>query len=137
MGVRTRHLDMLSTWRQAAATRATRDEAMGVVERWNTAIAAGYDVWWSPAIRAALVAGMPYADVFCPGCRTSRSIDLRTIDRHPLASIGSLVLGLQCSWYRLLGILSKARRQQQQVDPRPRTVHLSPLDAAVRPSRAR
>jgi hypothetical protein len=52
------------------------------------------------AFRAALVAGVPYADVFCPGCRTSRSIDLRTIDRHPLASVGSLVLGLRCSWCR-------------------------------------
>jgi hypothetical protein len=68
-----------------------------VTERWNTAIAAGHDVWWSPT-RAALVAGVPYADVFCPGCRTSRSIDLRTIDRHPFASVGSLALGLRCSW---------------------------------------
>src|SRR5262249_13367623 len=33
-----------------------------------------------------------------PGCRTSRAIDIRTIDRHPLASVGSLVLGLRCSW---------------------------------------
>ena len=49
---------------------------------------------------AALVAGTPFADVFCPGCRTSRSIDLRAIDRHPLASVGSLVLGLRCSWCR-------------------------------------
>jgi hypothetical protein len=29
---------------------------------------------------------------------TSRAIDIRTIDRHPLASVGSLVLGLRCSW---------------------------------------
>jgi hypothetical protein len=71
---------------------------------WSSAgtqrFAAGHHVWWSPTIRAALVAGMPFADVFCPGCRTSRSIDLRTIDRHPLASVGSLVLGLRCSWCR-------------------------------------
>lgn len=37
-------------------------------------------------------------DIYCPDCRTSRAIDIRTLDRHPLASIGSLVLGLQCSW---------------------------------------
>jgi Transposase DDE domain len=30
--------------------------------------------------------------------RTSRAIDLRTVDRHPLASVGTLVLGLRCSW---------------------------------------
>jgi hypothetical protein len=29
---------------------------------------------------------------------TSRAIDLRTVDRHPLASVGTLVLGLRCSW---------------------------------------
>ena len=33
-----------------------------------------------------------------PGLRTSRAIDLRTVDRHPLASVGTLVLGLRCSW---------------------------------------
>jgi hypothetical protein len=27
-----------------------------------------------------------------------RAIDLRTLDRHPLASVGTLVLGLRCSW---------------------------------------
>jgi hypothetical protein len=53
---------------------------------------------WSPAIRAALVAETPWLDVFCPGCGTSRAIDLRTVDRHPLASVGTLVLGLRCSW---------------------------------------
>jgi hypothetical protein len=56
------------------------------------------DIWWSPTIRAAIVAGMPWANVYCRGCRTYRSLDLRTIDRHPLASVGSLVLGLRCSW---------------------------------------
>jgi hypothetical protein len=44
------------------------------------------------------VLGTTWLDVFCPGCGTSRAIDLRTIDRHPLASIGALVLGLRCSW---------------------------------------
>jgi hypothetical protein len=100
MGVRTRHLELVASIRQVAVNRAAREEAVRVVERWNAAIAAGHDVWWSPTIRAALVAGMPHADVYCPGCRTSRSIDLRAIDRHPLASVGSLVLGLRCSWCR-------------------------------------
>jgi hypothetical protein len=50
------------------------------------------------ADRAALLAGTPWLDVFCPGCGTGRTIDLRTLDRHPLASVGTLVLGLRCSW---------------------------------------
>jgi hypothetical protein len=36
---------------------------------------------------------MPWAKVYCPGCKTTRSIDIRTLDRHhPLASVGALVL---------------------------------------------
>jgi hypothetical protein len=37
----------------------------------------------SPTIRAALIAGMPWFDVRCPGRGTTRAIDLRTADRHP------------------------------------------------------
>jgi hypothetical protein len=55
---------------------------------------------WSPTIRAALIAGTPRLDVFCPGCGTSRAIDLRKVDRHPIASVATLVLGLRCSWCR-------------------------------------
>jgi hypothetical protein len=51
---------------------------------------------------------------------TSRAIDLRTLARHPLASVGALVLGLRCSWCpgtapmpKLLGLyaLPPAKRQ--------------------------
>jgi hypothetical protein len=45
---------------------------------------------WSPTIRAELLAGTSWLDVFCSGCGTSTAIDLRTIDRHPLASVGTL-----------------------------------------------
>jgi hypothetical protein len=81
----------------------------------------GRDMLWSPAIRAALLAGTPWLDVFCPGCGTSRAIDLRTLDRHPLASVGTLVLGLRCGWCagtapmpKLIGLfaLPPARRAQ-------------------------
>src|SRR6266478_4829506 len=76
--------------------RTGSDVALGhpVVERWN----AEQSALWSPTIRCAVVAGTPWLDVYCPGCRTSRAIDIRTLDRHPLASVGSLVLGLRCSW---------------------------------------
>jgi hypothetical protein len=57
---------------------------------------------------------------FCPGCGTGWAIDPRTVDRDPLASVATLVLGLRCSRCpgsapipKLLGLyaLPPARRQ--------------------------
>jgi hypothetical protein len=89
---------MKAGFKRDAADRAARAEAKTVIQRWNDQLALGRDMLWSPTIRAALLAGTPWLDVFCPGCGTSKAIDLRTIDRHPLASVGTLVLGLRCSW---------------------------------------
>jgi hypothetical protein len=91
MGVRTRGLDIKAGAKRAGDDRAARADAKTVVDRWNEQLAAGRDMLWSPTIRAALLAGTPWLDVFCPGCGTSRAIDLRTIDRHPMASVGTLV----------------------------------------------
>jgi hypothetical protein len=98
MGVRTRGLDMKAGFKRGAADKAARAEAEAVIQSWNDQLAHGRDMLWSPTIRAALLAGTPWLDVFCPGCGTNKAIDLRTVDRHPLASVGSLVLGLRCSW---------------------------------------
>jgi hypothetical protein len=98
MGVRRRGLDIAITAKRQVADAAARAEAKGVVGRWNEQLAASRDMLWSPTIRAALIAGTPWLDVFCPGCGTSRAIDLRKVDRHPLASVATLVLGLRCSW---------------------------------------
>ncbi len=94
----TRTDRLAADMRARAADKAARDEAVRVVAQWNIALAAGGGALWSPSIRAAIVADRPWLDVYCPGCRTSRVIDIRKIDRHPLASVGSLVLGLRCSW---------------------------------------
>jgi hypothetical protein len=88
MGVRTRGLDIKAGAAKLKADRAARIEAELVIDRWNRRLATGRDMLWSPTIRAALIAGTPWLDVFCPGCGTSRAIDLRTVDRHPLASVG-------------------------------------------------
>jgi len=121
MGVRTRGLDMKAGFKRDAADKAARAEAKAVVQRWNDQLALGRDMLWSPTIRAALLAGMAWLDLFCPGCSTTKAIDLRTIDRHPLASVGTLVLGLRRSWCpgsapmpKLLGLhaLAPARRAQ-------------------------
>ena len=98
MGVRTRGLDIKVGAAKLKADTAARLKAELVVGRGNRRLATGRGMLWSPTIRAALIAGAPWLDVFCPGCGTSRAIDLRTVDRHPLASVGTLVLGLRCSW---------------------------------------
>jgi hypothetical protein len=98
MGVRTRGPDIKAGAAKFRADRAGREEAEAVIDRWNRRLATGRDMLWSPTMKAALLAGTPWLDVFCPGCGTSRAIDLRTVDRHPLASVGTLVLGLRCSW---------------------------------------
>jgi hypothetical protein len=73
------------------ADRAARAEAEAVIQRWKDQLSRGGDMPWSPTIRAALLAGTPWLEVFYPGCGTSRAIELPTVDRHPLASVGTLV----------------------------------------------
>jgi hypothetical protein len=80
MGTRTRGLDLKAGAARLAADKAARAEAMALIDRWNEQLAAGRDMLWSPTIRAALLAGTPWLDVFCPGCGTSRAIDLRTVE---------------------------------------------------------
>jgi hypothetical protein len=109
MGVRTRGPDIKAGAAKFRADRAAHAEAEAVVGSWNRRLATGRDMLWSPTIRAALLAGTPWLDVFCPGCGTSRAIDLRTLDRHPLASVGTLVLGLRCSWCPGLAPMEAAR----------------------------
>jgi hypothetical protein len=87
---------MQAGFKRNAADRAARAEA--VIQRWNDHLALSRDMLWSPTIRAALLAGAPWLDVFCPGCGTSRAIDFRKVDRHPHAFVATLVLGLRCSW---------------------------------------
>ena len=114
-----RGLYMQAGFRRDAADKAVRAEAEAVIQRWNDQLTLGRDILWSPTIRAALLAGTPWLDVLWPGCGTSKPIDLCTVDRHPLASVGTLVLGLRCSWCpgsapmpKLLGLfaLQPARR---------------------------
>jgi hypothetical protein len=119
MGVRTRGLDIAINAKRQVADAAARAEAKGVVERWNEQLAASRDMLWSPTIRAALIAGTPWLDVCCAGCGTSRAIDLRKVDRHPLASVTTLVLGLRCSWC-------------PELAPMPRTLGLHALPPAAK-----
>jgi hypothetical protein len=80
MGVRTRGLDIKAGAAKLKADRAARAEAEAVIQRWNDQLSRGRDMLWSPTIRAALLAGTPWLDEFCPGCGTTRAINLRTLD---------------------------------------------------------
>jgi hypothetical protein len=69
MGIRTRGLHIKAGALRTAADKAARAEAEAVVQRWNDQLLAlGRDMLWSPTIRAALLAGTLWLDVFCPGC---------------------------------------------------------------------
>jgi hypothetical protein len=61
------------------AAEASREKAVRVVELWKEQLARDPDLWrWSPTIMAAAVAGIPWMDVYCPGCGTTRTIDNRS-----------------------------------------------------------
>jgi hypothetical protein len=51
---------------------------------------------FAPTIGAALVARHHFLWVYCPACRTTRDIDLRTLDRHRDAAVTSLIPSLSC-----------------------------------------
>jgi hypothetical protein len=52
---------------------------------------------FSPTFGAAITAGYWFLWVRCPACRTTGAIDLRRLDRHPNASVTSLIPALSCS----------------------------------------
>jgi hypothetical protein len=89
-----------------------------VVEHWKGEIARGSYILCSPTIQAAIMAGMLWLDIYWPDWRTSHAIDIRTTDRHPFASVGSVVLGLRCSW-------------RPGCAPMPKIVGLHPLPPAA------
>ena len=51
---------------------------------------------FSPTIGAAIAARYWFLWVRCPACRSTSSVDLRQIDRHPDAAVTSLIPALSC-----------------------------------------
>jgi hypothetical protein len=51
---------------------------------------------FSPTIGAAIAARHWFLWVRCPACRSTSSIDLRKLDRHPEAAVSSLIPALSC-----------------------------------------
>jgi len=85
---------------EAAARRANDAQVLEDAERliaaWNERQARRMPMLFSPTIEAALASRHWCLWVRCPACRTTQSIDLRTLDRHPDAAVASLIPALSC-----------------------------------------
>jgi beta-phosphoglucomutase-like phosphatase (HAD superfamily) len=86
--------------KEAAARRATDAQVLEDAERliaaWNERQALRAPMIFSPTIGAAVTAGYWFLWVRCPACRSTSSIDLRRLDRHPDAAVTSLIAALSC-----------------------------------------
>ena len=84
----------------AAARRATDaqklEDAGRLIVAWNERQARRMPLLFAPTIGAAIAAGYWFLWVRCPACRTTQSVDLRTLDRHPNAAVTSLIPTLSC-----------------------------------------
>ncbi|HVA16469.1 MAG TPA: hypothetical protein VMV59_02020 [Candidatus Dormibacteraeota bacterium] len=86
--------------KQAAARRALGPQiladAENLIATWNARQEEHMPMLFSPTIGAAITARYWYLWVRCPACRTTTSIDLRTLDRHHGAAVTSLIPALSC-----------------------------------------
>jgi hypothetical protein len=51
---------------------------------------------FAPTIGAALASRHHFLWVYCPDCCTTRDINLRTLDRHRVAAVTTLIPSLSC-----------------------------------------
>jgi hypothetical protein len=72
------------------------EDAERLIDAWNERQAKRMPMSFSPTIGAAVRARCWFLWVHCPACRTTQSIDLRTLDRHPDAAVTSLIPALSC-----------------------------------------
>ena len=63
---------------------------------WNARLARGADLFFAPTIGGAIAAGRPMLTFYCPGCGVTGEVDLRKVERHPRASVESLIPALSC-----------------------------------------
>jgi len=70
--------------------------ASRIIDLWDARRARGAEPLFHPTIGGAIRAGRPWLTCYCPGCGVVGEIDLRKIDRHPGASVESLIPHLSC-----------------------------------------
>ena len=76
---------------QSERTRLKRAAAKHIMALWNAALAAGWRTIFYPAVGTALATGCHWLHVVCPACQQLGETDLRQIDIHPNASLGTVV----------------------------------------------
>jgi hypothetical protein len=116
-----------------AAAKATRAEAgrkavtnaQKIVVIWNARQAGGRALWFYRSA-AAIAAGVPWLSFSCPACGQFGSVDLRTLDRRPGASISSLIPSVAGAARMPKARLNGSRRQ----GPRPWIAAVSALSSA-------
>jgi hypothetical protein len=85
---------------EAAAKRSTSGnvlvDAEALIATWNERQARRMPLLFAPTIGATLVARHHFLWVYFPACRTTRDVDLRTLDRHRDAAVTSLIPLLSC-----------------------------------------
>jgi hypothetical protein len=85
---------------EVAARRAADSQVLVDAERlitaWNKRQARRMPLLFTPTVGTALKARHHFLWVYRPACRTTRDIDLRTLDRHRDAAITSLIPSLSC-----------------------------------------
>ena len=85
---------------EAVARRASDalvlEDAERLIGAWNERQAKRMPMIFSPTIGAAIAARYWFLWVRCPACRSTSSIDLRTLDRHRDAAVTSLIAALSC-----------------------------------------
>ena len=72
------------------------EDAAALIDYWNERLAGKIPNLFSPTIGAALKAGTPWLWAECPGCKITKDVDLRKIERHPGATVSSLIPALSC-----------------------------------------
>jgi hypothetical protein len=85
-----------------------------IIDLWDARRARGAEPLFHPTIGGAIRAGRPWLTCYCPGCGVVGEIDLRKVDRHPDASIESLIPHLSCQrcsphppFARLIGLAAR------------------------------
>jgi hypothetical protein len=88
------------TAKEAEARRALGPLILADAERlvtsWNARQEGHMPMLFSPTIGAAITARHWFLWVRCPACRTTQSLDLRTLDRNRDAAVTSLIPSLSC-----------------------------------------
>ena len=101
MGMRPSDNDIDRETREAETYHETAHHALAVeaVTHWNKLMersASRHKPGWSPMVGVAVTAKFYFLDVYCPGCRQIKQVDLRKLDRHERTTLHGLIPILSC-----------------------------------------